>query len=128
MVGRAGANRLVVQVHRIQNRKLWKLFALHYGNMQERWSHEPGLHLVNGGLPMLWHGTSDTEPDKVYATEQGEDCCFACCALNPRPASAAHANRTRRMSESVSAGLAACAVLPLSAGNLLPDDSFIPCP
>ncbi|KAL3158168.1 hypothetical protein ABBQ32_011758 [Trebouxia sp. C0010 RCD-2024] len=67
----------VVKVQRIQNKKLWNLFALHYGHMQERWSQEPGLHLVNGGLPMLWHGTSATEPHKVYATEQGFTFNFA---------------------------------------------------
>ncbi|KAL3136737.1 hypothetical protein ABBQ38_005454 [Trebouxia sp. C0009 RCD-2024] len=67
----------IVKVERIQNMKLWKLFALHYGHMQERWSQEPGLHLVNGGLPMLWHGTSATEPHKVYATEQGFTFNFA---------------------------------------------------
>ena len=42
--------------------------------MQERWNHEPELHLANGGLPTLWHGTSATEPHKVYATEQGKGC------------------------------------------------------
>ena len=60
-----------MQVHRIQNKKLWKQFAFHYSNMQERWSHEPTLNLVNGGLPQLWHGTCATEPQRVYATEQG---------------------------------------------------------
>ena len=65
-----------VQMQRVQNKKLWNLFALHYGNMQERWGQEAGLHLVNGGLQMLWHGTSETEPHKVYATEQGGDACF----------------------------------------------------
>ena len=60
-----------MQVHCIQNKKLWKQFAFHYSNMQERWSHEPNLNLVNGGLPQLWHGTSATEPQQVYATEQG---------------------------------------------------------
>lgn len=65
----------VLQVHRIQNKKLWKLFAFHHSNMQERWSHEPDLHLANGGLSTLWHGTSFTEPYSVDATEQGELCC-----------------------------------------------------
>ena len=70
-----------LQIHRIQNKKLWKLFALHYENVQERWSHEPNLHLANGGLPQLWHGTGATEPHKVYATEQGKACCLLCCIL-----------------------------------------------
>ena len=70
---------LNVQVHRIQNKKLWKHFAFHYSNMQERWSHEPGLNLVNGGRPQLWHGTSSTEAQQVYATEQGT------CPSSPPP-------------------------------------------
>ena len=72
----ATASPACLQIHRIQNKKLWKLSALHHGNMQERWSHEPDLHLANGGLPQLWHGTGVTEPHKVYATEQGEGCCL----------------------------------------------------
>ena len=39
--------------------------------MQDRWSLEPNLNLVNGGLPQLWHGNSAIEPQRVYATEQG---------------------------------------------------------
>ena len=66
-----------MQLHRIQSKKLWKQFAFHYSNMQERWSHNPELDLVNGGLPMLWHGTSATEPQHVYATEQGVDFCLS---------------------------------------------------
>lgn len=39
--------------------------------MKERWAHEPGLPLLNGGLETLWHGTTHTEPRKIYATELG---------------------------------------------------------
>jgi hypothetical protein len=39
--------------------------------MKERWTHEPSLPLINGGHPTLWHGTSHTEPYKIYGTELG---------------------------------------------------------
>ena len=67
-----------MQIHRVQNMKLWKLFAMHYENMRERWRHEPNLELVNGGLPSLWHGTRHTEPHKVCTTEQGMQRCCCC--------------------------------------------------
>ncbi|DBA77142.1 TPA: hypothetical protein ACH3X1_009718 [Trebouxia sp. C0004] len=65
----AGAT--VVKVHRIQNKKLWSAFAHSQACMQERWTHEPSLPLINGGHSNLWHGTSHTEPHKIYGTEQG---------------------------------------------------------
>ncbi len=60
-----------VQVHRIQNKKLWNAFAHSQACMKERWSHEPSLPLINGGHPTLWHGTSRTEPYKIYGAELG---------------------------------------------------------
>ncbi|KAL0050801.1 hypothetical protein WJX82_007440 [Trebouxia sp. C0006] len=65
----AGAT--VVKVHRIQNKKLWNAFGHSQACMKERWSHEPSLPLINGGHPTLWHGTSHTEPYKIYGAELG---------------------------------------------------------
>ena len=48
------------------------MYAASWASMKDRWSHEPGLPLVNGGGPTLWHGTSHTEPHKMYATELGK--------------------------------------------------------
>ena len=72
-----------LQVHRIQNKKLWRAFSHSQASMKERWAHEPGLPLLNGGLETLWHGTTETEPHKIYATELGQACMQDLCALQP---------------------------------------------
>lgn len=69
-----------MQVHRIQNKKLWKAFAHSQACMKERWSHEPHLPLVNGGRLTLWHGTSHTEPYKIYGSELGQSFRLHCTA------------------------------------------------
>ena len=72
-----------LQIHRIQNKKLWRAFCHSQASMKERWAHEPGLPLLNGGLETLWHGTSATEPHKIYATELGQAFMEDFCALRP---------------------------------------------
>lgn len=67
----------VVKVHRIQNKLLWEAFAEKYARLKRRWSHEPDLDLVNGGAMMLWHGTTGTQPIRIYATEHGFTSHFA---------------------------------------------------
>ena len=62
---------LPMQVHRVQNQKLWKLFSYNYRSMEDRWKGESSFPLVNGGLSTLWHGTSHQMPDAVYASETG---------------------------------------------------------
>ena len=64
------------QVHRIQNMLLWEAFAEKYARLKRRWSHEPDLDLVNGGAMTLWHGTTGTQPIKIYATEHGKHISF----------------------------------------------------
>lgn len=39
--------------------------------MRRRWKGEPGLQVRNGGAHTLWHGTTETEPNRIYATEHG---------------------------------------------------------
>jgi len=63
---------LMWQVHRIQNKLLWEAFAEKYARLKRRWSHEPDLDLVNGGAMTLWHGTTFTQPNRIYATEHGK--------------------------------------------------------
>ena len=75
-------NPCLVQVHRIQNKKLWKAFLHSQACMKERWSHEPHLPLVNGGRLTLWHGTSHTEPYKIYGSELGQSLSLHCLAAS----------------------------------------------
>lgn len=63
---------IALQVHRIQNKLLWKVYASNLDAMRARWQDEPALHLVNGGLPSLWHGTSLADPWNIYAAEHGQ--------------------------------------------------------
>ncbi len=53
----------VWQVHRIQNKLLWKVYASNLDAMKG---------LVNGGFATLWHGTSRADPWDIYAAEHGE--------------------------------------------------------
>lgn len=59
-------------VQRIQNKLLWEAFAEKYARLKRRWSDEPDLDLVNGGAMTLWHGTTFTQPNRIYATEHGK--------------------------------------------------------
>ena len=59
-------------MHRIQNKLLWAAYAGNRFAMKGRWHDEPALPHINGGGPMLWHGTGRTDPWVIYAAEHGK--------------------------------------------------------
>ena len=74
---------LTWQVHRIQNKRLWKNYTHNFDGMKDRWPDLVESDLVNGGASTLWHGTSRTAPVKIYATELGESPPRHTCAVMP---------------------------------------------